>query len=147
MTNGTHSYRFPDSSALLEAWASDIGRLSSTEVPFTIVEGFKRLIEIRTPYLPEVWDLLHSISFWSTSHVLARSLLYDEGPWKDTNRDSVIEQAYETSGLPHQACCPSLMCSNVKPVVVSGTRPTQTQPSEEPPSFTSERYLDCFCPS
>jgi hypothetical protein len=39
------------------------------------------------------------------------------------------------------------MCSNVKPVVVSGTRPTQAQPSEEPPSFTSERYLDCFCPS
>jgi hypothetical protein len=137
----------PDASALLEAWASDIGRLSSTEVPFTIAEGFKRSIEIRTPYLPDVRDLLHSSSFWSTSHVLARSLLYDEGPWKDTNRDSVIEQVYETSGLPPQACCPNLMCSNVKPVVVSGTRPTQAQPSEEPPSFTSERYLDCFCPS
>ena len=94
----------PDASALLEAWASDIGRLSSTEVPFTIVKGFKRSVEIRTPYLPEVRDLLHRSSFWSTSHVLARSLLYDTGPWKDTNRDSVIEQAYETSGLPPQAC-------------------------------------------
>ena len=86
----------PDVSALLEEWVSDIGRLSSTESPFTIAEGFKRSIEIRTPYLPEVWDLLHSSSFWSTSHVLVRSLLYDEGPWKDTNRDSVIEQVYET---------------------------------------------------
>jgi hypothetical protein len=93
----------PDASVLLEVWDSDIGRLSSAEVPFTIVEGFKWSVEIRTPYLPEVRDLLHRSSFWSTSHVLARSLLYDEGPWKDTNRDSVIEQVYETSGLPPQA--------------------------------------------
>ena len=64
-----------DASALLEAWDSDIGRLSSTEVPFTIVEGFKRSIEIRTPYLPEVRDLLHNSSFWSTSPVLTRNLL------------------------------------------------------------------------
>ncbi len=52
-------------------------------------------------------------------HALDRSLLYDTGPWKDTNRDSVIEQSYETSGLPPQACCPNLMCSNMKKVVVS----------------------------
>ena len=82
----------PDASVLLEAWASDIGRLTSTEAPFTIDEGFRRSVEIRTPYLPEVRDLLHRSSFWSTSHVLGRSLLYDTGPWKDTNRDSVIEQ-------------------------------------------------------
>jgi hypothetical protein len=137
----------PDASVLLESWASDISRLTSTEVPFTIEEGFKRSVEIRTSYLPEVRDLLHRSSFWSTSHTLTRSLLYDTGPWKDTNRDSVIEQSYETSGLPPQTCCPNLMCSNMKPVVVSGIRPTPAQSSEESPSFTSERYLDCFCPS
>jgi hypothetical protein len=58
----------PHASILLESWSSDIGRLSGTEVPFTIVEGFKRSVEIRTPYLPEVRDPLHRSSFWSTSH-------------------------------------------------------------------------------
>ncbi len=53
------------------------------------------------------------------------------GPVEDTNRDSVIEQSYESSGLPPQACCPNLMCSNMKPVVVSGIRPTPAQSSEE----------------
>jgi hypothetical protein len=137
----------PDAPVLLAEWASDIRRLTSTEAPFTLDEGFHRSIEIKTSYLPTVRDLLHRSSSWSTSHALARSLLYDTGPWKDTNRDSVIEQSYETSGLPPQACCPNLMCSNVKPVVVSGIRPTPAQSSEEPPIFTSERYLDCFCPS
>jgi hypothetical protein len=101
----------PDASVLLETWVSDIGRLTNTETPFTIDEGFKRSVEIRTSYLPEVWDLLHRSSFWSTSHVLTRSLLYDTGPWKDTNRDSVIEQSYETSGLTPHVYCPNLMCS------------------------------------
>jgi hypothetical protein len=32
----------PDASALLEAWASDIRRLTSTEAPFTIDGSFKR---------------------------------------------------------------------------------------------------------
>ncbi len=114
----------PDASVLLEAWTSDIRRLTSTESRFTIEEDFKRSVEIRTSYLPEVRDLLHRSSFWSTSQALVRSLLYDTGLWKDTNRDSVIEQSYETSGLPPQACCPNLMCSNMKPVVVSGIRPT-----------------------
>jgi hypothetical protein len=124
----------PDVSVLLEVWVSDIRRLTSTEAPFTIEEGIKRSVEIRTSYLPEVRDLLHRSSFWSTSHTLVRSLLYNTGPWKDTNRDSVIEQSYETSGLPPQACCPNLMCSNMKPVVVSGIRPTPAQLSEDPPS-------------
>ena len=57
----------PDASVLLETWASDIRRLSSTEAPFTIEVGFKRTVEIRTSYLPEVRDLLHRSSFWSTS--------------------------------------------------------------------------------
>ena len=125
----------PDESRLLETWASDIGRLTNTVAPYTINEGFKRSIEIRTSYLPDMRDLLHKCSFWSTTHVLSRSLLYDMGPWNDTNRDSVIEQSYETPGLPPQACCPNLMCSNVNPVVVSGIRPTQDQSSEEPPSL------------
>ncbi len=128
----------PDASVLLETWVSDIRRLTSIEFPFTFDERFKRSVEIRTSYLPTVWDLLHRSSFWSTSHVLARSLLYDTGPWKDTNRDSVIEQSYETSGLPPQVCCPNLMCSNMKPVVVSGIRPSPAQSSEESPIFTSE---------
>jgi hypothetical protein len=71
----------PDASVLLEAWASDIGRLTITETPFTVDEGFMRSVEIRTSYLPAVRDLLHRSSIqWSTSHALARSLLYDTGP-------------------------------------------------------------------
>ena len=137
----------PNASSLLETWALDIGRLCHTEAVFKIEKGFTRSIEIRTTYLPEVRDLLHRSSFWSTSYVLSRELLYDPGPWKDSNRDAVFEQTIETSGLPHQACCPNLMCSNVKPVVVSGIRPTQARSPEVPSSFTLERYLDCFCPS
>ena len=137
----------PNASALLEAWALDIGRLCNTEAAFKLEEGFTRSVVIKTTYLPEMRDLLHRSSLWSTSYVLSKELLYDPGPWKNINRDAVIEQYYETLGLPPQACCPNGMCSNVNPVVVSGTRPTQARPPEEPSGFDFERYLDCFCPS
>ena len=51
----------PDASVLLEVWASDIGRLTSTEALFKIDEGFKRSVEIRTSYLPEVRDLAQEL--------------------------------------------------------------------------------------
>ena len=68
-----------DASALLEAWAHDILRQTDTEAHYSIEERFKRTIVIRTSYLSEVRDILHRSSFWSTTHVLDRSLLYDTG--------------------------------------------------------------------
>lgn len=112
-----------DVSTLLEDWTNDILRQTDAETQYTIREGLKRTIDIRTSYLPEVRDILRKSSSWSMAHVLTRSLLYDTGPWNDTNRDSGMEQSYETSGLPPQACSPNLTCSNMTPVVVSGIRP------------------------
>ena len=101
-------WKVSDASALLEAWSNDILRQTVTESQYSIEVRFTRTIVIRTSYLSEVRDILHRSSFWSTTHVLSRSLLHDTGPWDDTNRDLVIEQVYETSGLPPQACCPNL---------------------------------------
>ena len=126
----------PDAPALLEDWEKKVLRQTDAECQYSIEERFKRTIIIKTSYLPEVRDTLQSSSFWSTTHVLSRSLLYDTGPWDDINRDSVIEQVYEASGLPPQACCPNLTCSNRTPAVVTGTRLLQAQPSE-PPSITT----------
>ena len=88
---------------LLEEWIKKVSRQTDTEIQYSIGEGFKRTIFIGTSYLPEVRDILHSSSFWSTTHIVSRSLLYDTGPCDDTNRDSVIEQVFEASGLPPQA--------------------------------------------
>ena len=136
----------PDAPVLLEEWSKEVLRQTDPETQYSIEEGLLRTIIIRTSYLPEMKDILQSSSNWSTTHTLSRNLLYDTGPWDDTNRDSVIEQVYEASGLPPQACCPNLTCSNRTPAVITGTRPLQAQPSEES-TVTTERYLDCFCPS
>jgi hypothetical protein len=131
-----------DAPALLEEWVKEVSRLTDVETQYSIGEGFKRTIFMGTSYLPEVRDILESSSHWSTTHVLSRSLLYVTGPWNDANRDSVIEQVYEASGLPPQACCPKY--SNRTPSVVTGTRPFQVPTSEESSTITTERYLDCF---
>ena len=92
----------PDAPALLEEWAKEVSRQTDPETQHSIEEGLLRTIIIRTSYLPEIRDILQSSSNWSTTHNLSRSLLYDTGPWDDTNRDSIIEQVYEASGLPPQ---------------------------------------------
>ncbi len=97
-----------DAPALLEEWAREVSRQTDSKTQHSIEERLLIMIIIRTSYLPEIRDILQSSSNWSTTHALSRSLLYDTGPWGDTNRDSVIEQVYEASGLPPQACCPNL---------------------------------------
>ena len=91
-----------DAPALLEEWVKEVSRLTDAKTRHSIEEGLLRTITIRTSYLPEIRDILQSSSYWSTTHDLSRSLLYDTGPWDDTNRDSVIEQVYEASGIPPQ---------------------------------------------
>ena len=130
----------PDTSTLLEVWTNDIRPVHD----WRRIQKNSRHEDI----LPTTGTgFHHRSSFWSTTHVLARSLLYGTGPWNHINRDSVIEQVYETSGLPPQACCPNLTCSNETPTVVSDIRLLQPQPSEETSTITSERYRDCFCPT
>ena len=68
-----------DSPALLTDWVNEVLRQTDAETQYSIEEGFKRTIVIRTSYLSEVRDILHRSSFWSTTHVLDRSLLYDTG--------------------------------------------------------------------
>ena len=127
-----------DTPVLLEEWVREVSRQTDSKTQHSIEEGLLRTIIIRTSYLSEIRDILQSSSYWSTTHLLSRSLLYDTGPWDDTNRDSVIEQVYETSGLPPQACCPNLTCSNRTPAVVTGTRLPQVHPSEESSITTME---------
>jgi hypothetical protein len=40
------------------------------------------------------------------------------GPWEHTNRDTVLKQGYEASGLPPRTCYPR--CRNRKPSIISG---------------------------
>ena len=60
------------------------------------------------------------------------------------NRDSVLGQGYETSGLPPQAGCPNKDCTQGMPIVVSGTRNIDNPASSTTPEITQERYLDYF---
>ena len=67
-------------------------------------------------------DLLQQSATCLTTHIISRELTYENGPWEQTNRDSVLEQGYEASDLPTQAHCPNKNCTQGKPVVVSGIR-------------------------
>jgi hypothetical protein len=80
---------------------------------------------------------------WTESHFLDRVLLRDSGPWTDTNRDTVLEQGYEASGLSPQDCCPR--CAHKKATIISGVRERRdphTTPSQEQDRTSQERYLD-----
>ena len=80
-----------------------------------------------------------------TKTILERGLLRESGPWQDTNRDAVLEQGYEPTGLSPLAYCPR--CSHKQATIISGVHERETphvSPALELDS-TQERYLDCFC--
>ena len=103
---------------------------------------WKRSTTVDIQNLVELRGLLQEITEWETSHTLGRKIFNTPGPWENTDRDTVLEQGYEASGLPPQACCPR--CANKKPVIVSGIRELTDSDIQDPP--LQERYLDCFCP-
>jgi hypothetical protein len=73
-----------------------------------VPEMWKRTAEVRTSSLILLRDLLQRSTEWTESNILERGLLRDSGPWQDTNRDAILEQIYEVSGLSPLACCPLL---------------------------------------
>ena len=105
-----------------------------------------RTITINTTNLPGMRDLLQQSTTWPNEQTISIELTYAEGPWEQDNRDSVLEQGYETSGLPPLACCPNKDCTQGMPIVVSGLREIDSPASSTTPDVTEERYLDYFCP-
>jgi hypothetical protein len=85
-----------------------------------VPEQWKRTTEVRTSSLILLRDLLQRSTEWGESNVLERGLLRKSNPWEDTNRDAVLEQVYEKTGLSPVASCPH--CNNKQPVVISRVR-------------------------
>jgi hypothetical protein len=91
-------------------------------------------------------DLLQRSTEWGESNVLERGLLRKSNPWEDTNRDAVVEQVYEKTGLAPVASCPH--CENKQAVVISGVRQREDphdSRTQEQSGISQERYMDCFC--
>ncbi len=79
------------------------------------------------------------------SNVLERGLLRKSNPWEDTNRDAVLEQVYEKTGLAPVASCPK--CQNKQAVVISGVRQREDPRGSQAhvqSEMSKERYMDCF---
>ena len=85
-----------------------------------MVEMWKKTSTVRVKNLVDLRDLLQTSTNWDPSYVLERKLIHTSGPWANTDRDAVLDQGYETSGLLPQTCYPK--CNNQKPVIVSGVR-------------------------
>jgi ribonuclease HI len=120
----------------------DITVVPQLQVP----EQWKRTTEIRTSSLILLRDLLQKSTEWMESNVLKRGLLRKLNPWEDTNRDAVLEQGYEKTGLAPVACCPR--CNNKQAVVISGVRQREDphgSRAQEQSGISQERYMDCFC--
>ena len=94
----------------------DITVVPQLQVP----EQWKRTTEIRTSSLILLRDLLQRSTEWVEPNILERGLLRKSNPWEDTNRDAVLEQVYEKTGLSPVASCPH--CKNKQAVVISGVR-------------------------
>jgi hypothetical protein len=136
-----------DYAANLEQWAQvylqqhgQLGVLNG----YVIQQVTMRVIVINTTNLPEMRDLLQQSMTWPNEQTTSRELTYTEGPWEQDNRDSVLEQGYETFGLPPQACCPNKDFTHRMPIVVSGLRDIDNPVSSITPEVTQERYLDYF---
>ena len=80
------------------------------------------------------------------SNILERGLLRKSNPWEDTNRDAVLEQGFEKTGLSPLVCCPH--CNNKQADVISGIRQREDphgSQAQEQSGISQERYMDCFC--
>ncbi len=109
-------------------------------------ETWKRTTEVHTNSLILLRDLLQRSTKWTESNILERGLLREPGPWQDTDRDAVLEQVYEDSGLSPLTCC--TCCTHKKATIISGVRERkdpQAIPAQEQDRTSQERYLDCFC--
>ena len=85
-----------------------------------MVEMWKKTSTVRVKNLVDLRDLLQVSTNWDPSYILERKIIHASGPWENTDRETVLEQGYESSNLPPQACCPK--CNNKKTVIVSGIR-------------------------
>ena len=79
---------------------------------------WKRTTKVRTNNLVQLRDLRQESTRWTESHILDRGILQGSGPWEHTNRDTVLEQGYEVSGLPPQTCSPRY--TDKKTIIISG---------------------------
>ena len=80
------------------------------------------------------------------SNVLERGLLRKSNPWEDTNRDAVVKQGFEKTGLAPVDWYPH--CNNKQAVVISGVRQREDphgSRAQEQSGIPQERYMDCFC--
>jgi hypothetical protein len=118
-----------------------------TVVPQPQIPGkWKRTTEVCTSNLILLRDLLQKSTAWPASDILERGLLRKSNPWEDTNRDAVLEQVFEKTGMSHLACCPH--CNNKHVAVISGIRQRKGphgSPAKEQDDTSQERYMDCFC--
>ena len=111
-----------------------------------VTEQWKRTTEIRTSSLILLRDLLQRSTELGESNVLERGLLRQSNPWEDTNRDTVMEQVYEKTGLAPVASCPQ--CQNKQAVVISGVRQREDPCDSQAhlrSEMSQERYMECFC--
>jgi hypothetical protein len=115
----------PDSANDLERWAQDyLQQHGQTGVlkEYAIKQTIMRTIAIKTTSLQKMRALLQQSTTWPSEQTISKELTYSEGPWEQDNRDSALEQVFETSGLSSQACCPNKDCTQKMPIVISGLR-------------------------
>ncbi len=129
----------PDSANDLEQWAQVyLQQHGQTEAlkEYVIQQVTMRTITIKTTSLPEIRALLQQSITWPSQQTISKELTYSEGPWEQDNRDSVLEQGFETSGLSSQACCPNKDCTQKMPIVISGLRNIDDPASSITPEVT-----------
>jgi hypothetical protein len=131
----------PDSANDLEQWAQVYlqqhhdGQIEALK-EYVIQQVTMRTITIKTTSLPEIRALLQQSITWPSEQTISKELTYSEGPWEQDNRDSVLEQGFETSGLSSQACCPNKDCTQKMPIVISGLRNIDDPASSITPEVT-----------
>ncbi len=111
-----------------------------------VPEMWKRTTEVRTSSLVLLRDLLQRSTQWTESIILERCLLQESGPCQVTNRDTVLEQVYEVSGLSPLSCCPR--CMHKKVTIISGVRKRET-PSSSSAFYWHSKQISGppLCPS
>ena len=116
-----------NSARLLSTWVETLAPqdLSDHSLP---VGMWKRRTTVTTSNLANLWDLLQECSEWKSTFIVERKIVQASEAWEHSNRDAVLEQGYEASGLPPRACCQ--ICNCRKPAVVSGVRDKTVNPAQ-----------------